>query len=154
MRSCAVHDAAVAQMDATVADGGGLLAVGDEQEGGARLVGQLAQEGENVGAVGGIEVAGGFVGENQVGPVDQRAGDGDALLFAAGELGGQGGGAMGEADAVEEAMDAGALFGRGNADELERQRDVFLGGERGQQVEKLEHRADVPTPEVGELIRA
>ena len=31
----------------------------------------------------GVEIAGGFVGEQYAGPVDQRSGDGDALLLAA-----------------------------------------------------------------------
>ena len=33
-----------------------------------------------------VEVAGRFVGENDFGIIDQRAGDGDALLLAAGKL--------------------------------------------------------------------
>src|SRR5687767_7945329 len=36
----------------------------------------------------GIEVAGGFVGEKNFGAIDEGARDGDALLFAAGKLGG------------------------------------------------------------------
>ena len=34
----------------------------------------------------GVEVAGGLVGQDDGGAVDQRAGDGDALALAAGEL--------------------------------------------------------------------
>ena len=64
----------------------------DEHEGRLRLVGELAEEAEDVFAVGGIEITGGFIGEDERGAVDEGAGDGDALLFAAGELGGQGGG--------------------------------------------------------------
>lgn len=33
-----------------------------------------------------VEVAGGFVGQEEGGFVDERAGDGDALLLAAGEV--------------------------------------------------------------------
>ena len=35
----------------------------------------------------GVEVAGGFVGEDELRPGDQRASDGDALLLPAGQLG-------------------------------------------------------------------
>jgi hypothetical protein len=35
-----------------------------------------------------IEIAGRLVGEKQARPVDQRSGDGDALLLAAGKLAG------------------------------------------------------------------
>ena len=38
-----------------------------------------------------VEIAGRLVGEHQRGPVGERAGDGDALLLAAGELGSAGG---------------------------------------------------------------
>jgi hypothetical protein len=69
--------------------------VGDEHEGGVRFVGQLAQQAKDVFAAGGIEIAGRFVGEDERGPMDERAGDGDALLLAAGELAGQCGGARG-----------------------------------------------------------
>jgi hypothetical protein len=131
------RDAAVAEVHALVADRGGLLAVGDEHEGGVRFVGQLAEQAEDVLATGGIEVAGRFIGENERGPVDEGAGDSDALLFAAGELAGQGGGAEAEADAFEQGGDAGFAFGGRDADELERQLDIFGGGERWQQVKEL-----------------
>ena len=50
----------------------------------------------------GVEVAGGLVGEEERRPVDQRAGDGDALLLAAGELGRAVVEAVAEADAGQE----------------------------------------------------
>jgi hypothetical protein len=37
----------------------------------------------------GVEIAGGFVGVDDAGVVDERAGDGHALLLAAGKFGGQ-----------------------------------------------------------------
>ena len=45
-----------------------------------------AEQGEHLGADAGVEVAGRLVGEDQVGPGDQRPGDGHPLLLAAGEL--------------------------------------------------------------------
>ena len=126
--------------------------MGDEYEGGPRLVGELAEEAEDVFAVGGIEIAGGLIGQNERGAVDEGAGDGDALLFAAGKLRGQGGGARGEADAREGDRDAGGALGSGDAGELERELDVFGGGEGGEQMEKLEHGADALAAEAGEPI--
>ncbi len=47
---------------------------------------ELAEELEDHLAGVRVEVAGRFVGEDDLGIVDQRAGDGDALLLAAGKL--------------------------------------------------------------------
>ena len=49
-----------------------------------------------------VEVAGGLVGEEHGGPGDERAGDGHALLLAAGELGGLVRQAVAEPDGVDE----------------------------------------------------
>ena len=64
--------------------------------------------------------------------MNERAGDGDALLFAAGKLTGEGSGAKGEADAVERRGDPGGAFRGGDVDQLQRQLNVFGGGERGE----------------------
>jgi hypothetical protein len=133
-----------------MADGGGFGAVGDQHEGGAGFVGEFPEQGEDVGAVDGIEVAGGFIGEEQVGAMDQGAGDGDALHFAAGELGGQGVGPMFHADPAEEIADAGGALGFRLAEELEGELDVLGGGERGEEVEELEDGADPATSELGQ----
>ena len=42
-----------------------------------------------------VEISGGFVGKQDRGDVGEGAGDGDALLFAAGEFAGEVGGAGG-----------------------------------------------------------
>ena len=135
-----------------MADGGRFFAVRDEHEGGVRFVGQLAQQAKNVFAAGGIEIAGRFVGENERGPMDEGAGDRDALLLAAGELARQGGGAGSEADAFEQGGDTGFAFGGRDADELERQLDVFGGSESRQQVEELEDGSDLFAAKAGEGI--
>ena len=133
-----------------MADGGGVLAVGDEHERGAGLVAELAEESKDVGPVGGIEVARRFVGQNEAGAVNERTGNGDALLFAAGKLTGEGSGTGREADAVERRGHARGALGGGDVDELERELNVFGGGERGEQVEELENRADLRAAEPGE----
>jgi hypothetical protein len=66
------------------------------------------EEFEGAGGVVGVEVAGGFVGEHEGGAVDEGAGDGGALHFAAAHLVGEGVGARGEADKVEHFSGAGA----------------------------------------------
>ena len=47
---------------------------------------ELVEEGHDLIAGVGVEVAGGLVGEDDGGLVDEGAGDGDALALAAGEL--------------------------------------------------------------------
>ena len=75
--------------------------MGDNDEGfrGVRNYGE--QEFHNELSVVGVEVSGGFVGEDDVGVVCEGAGDGDALLFASGEFGRQVVEAVGEADFFE-----------------------------------------------------
>ena len=57
-----------------------------DQDDGLVVRGQLFEDGDDVGAGLLIEIAGRLVGEDQRRVVDQRAGDGDALALAAGEL--------------------------------------------------------------------
>ena len=147
-----IDDAAVEEGDDAMADVGGLMAVGDEHDGGAGLIGEFAEQSEDVGAVFGVEVAGGFVGEDDAGSVDEGACDGDALLFAAGELGRFRGGAMLDADALEKLLDAWVTFGCWNADQLEGEFDIFEDGEGWEEVEELEDGADLGSAEEGETL--
>ena len=62
-----------------------VLLVRDDDHRDAAAV-QLLQQRHDLEARRGVERAGRLVGENQLGVVDQRARDGDALLLAAGEL--------------------------------------------------------------------
>ena len=55
------------------------------EDGGASLVDVMEHLEDFLGGDG-VEIAGGFVGENEVGVVEQGAGDADTLLLAAGEL--------------------------------------------------------------------
>ena len=86
--------------------------VRDEQDGQAELPVEVAQQLED--RAGGLRVegAGGLVGEQHLGVAGQGAGDADALLLAAGELGRVVLGLVGEADEVEQFERlAGALCG-------------------------------------------
>ena len=68
-----------------------IVFVGNEDDGITLLV-EALEEAHDFIAGGGIEVAGGFVGEEDGGVVDEGASDGDALALAAGELRERGGG--------------------------------------------------------------
>ena len=86
-----VDDRAVGEEDDPVGVGGGVRVVGDHDDGLAELAHRVAQEAEHLGAGARVEVAGGLVGEDHLGPGDQRPGARDPLLLAAGELGRAGG---------------------------------------------------------------
>ena len=83
------------------------------------------------------------VAEQDLGVGGEGAGDGDALLLAAGELGGKGFGPVAEADHVEQLL--GALVGLflGHARELQGEADVGEGVALHEQVEALEYHADL-----------
>ena len=66
--------------------GGDLGVVGDEDDRPARGV-ELVEERHDLGAGVAVEVAGRLVGEDERRLGDERPGDGDALLLAAGQLG-------------------------------------------------------------------
>ena len=64
---------------------------------GAKAVGAFAQQIQDLVAAGGVEIAGGLVGDEDFGRMHQGAGDGDALHLAAGELMREGAGLFGQA---------------------------------------------------------
>ena len=62
------------------------LVVGDHEHGGAVLLVDALQQDEDVFGGLGVERAGGFVAQQELGVFDERAGDGHALLLTAGKL--------------------------------------------------------------------
>src|SRR3954451_10815227 len=114
--------------------------VGDHDERAARLVDRLAQQGQHGAARARVERARGLVGEHDARLPDERAGDRDALLRAARELRRPVAAAVVETDAAQDVADDSA--GQARAGEPRRQRDVLLGREGAQQVERLEDEAD------------
>jgi hypothetical protein len=88
-----------------------------------------------------IEVARGFVSEEQFRSGDEGAGDGDALLFAAGQLDWVVVGPVAEADLFEQAKPFG--FVDLATSKFEREEDVFDRREGWQELEVLEDEADV-----------
>ena len=73
-------------MNLALAFVGEVLVVGDDDEGDAFFAVELEEEVHDVFAGDGVEVAGGFVGEDDFGVVDDGTGDADALFLAAGEV--------------------------------------------------------------------
>jgi hypothetical protein len=140
---------AVDDVEDAVAGAGEIGVVGDDDEGFAAFVGEIEEEGHDFGAVFGVEVAGGFVGEEDIGIVDEGAGDGGALLFAAGEFVGEVLEAVAEADFFEGLGGVGVLIGAVGADHGG-EADVFEGGEFGEEEVILEDVAHVFIAEAGE----
>lgn len=102
---------------------------------------------------GGVERAGGFVGEDKLGLVDEGAGDGGAKFFAAGELPGEVVKSLAEADVFEEVAGTGFGFGGGLGPITgeARDEDVFEDGELGEEVLLLENEAERVVAEFGGL---
>ena len=117
--------------------------MGDHDDGDALVV-QFLEHAHDFDAGLAVEVAGRLVGEQQRRLVHQRAGDGDALLLAAGKLVGMMVGALAEADQFERVHGAFVLLVRLDAVAVVKHRhfDIFQRRGARQQVETLENKAD------------
>jgi len=127
--------------------------VSDHDDGHAELRLQFAEKREDSFAGGGVEIAGGLVGEKNFRAIDEGAGDGDALLFAAGKFGGAVAEAMGEANALEGFADACGTFGAIDFGEAKRKLDIFFESHARQKVEGLEDHADGVRAVAGKIER-
>ena len=132
--------------EAAIATFGHAGVVGDDDEGFAGFIDDAEEHVHDGGTCGGVEIAGGFVGVEDAGIVDEGAGDGDALLFAAGEFGGEVVEAFGEANAVEELASAG--FGIAFADPGGEE-DIFQSGEFGEEEVVLEDKTHAAVAQGG-----
>jgi len=128
--------------------------VRDEHDGQFFVFVQLFEDFHDLGAGVGIEVAGRFVGEEDAWFVDERPGDGDALLLAAGHLGRDVVHAIVESDSAQGGDGGVSAPPRGHGGIDHGQLDVFQRGAAGEQVEVLEDEADVGVSQGGELISA
>src|SRR5450755_4659492 len=93
----------------------------------------------------GVEVSGGLVGEEDQRPVDERSRDRHPLLLTAGELTGEVVRLLREPDEVEDLGNLRAHDVARPSDHLEGERDVLVHGLVREQLEVLEHAADVAT---------
>src|SRR5262249_28507859 len=90
-----------------------------------------------------VEVSRRLVGEKDQGTVDERASDRDALLLAARQLGWEVCGLLRQPDEIEDLRDLRSHDVLRPADDLERERDVLVDRLVREQLEVLEHAADV-----------
>jgi acyl-CoA thioesterase I len=132
-------DLARGDVHAPVAALGELGIVGDEDEGRAALAVHLEEQVDDLLAGLRIEVARGLVGEEEPRFGHEGACEGDALLLAPGELARIVSEPLGEPHAIEHAPRA--RFGIGPAVQFEGQHHVLQGGQRGQELERLENEA-------------
>jgi len=116
--------------------------VGDHDDGHAGVFLNFFKEREDGFARRAVEISGGLIGEEDFWAVDEGAGDGGALLLAAGKLAGPMGDALSEADAIESFADAGSAVAALDFGETERELDILLESHAREEIEGLEDHAD------------
>ena len=141
----------VAHVDDAVGDGGGLGIVGDHEHGLPEFAVGEAEHVEDRVGVFGVEIAGRLVGENDGGLCNQRAGDRNALLFAAGKLGRAMVEAAGDVEQLGKAGKELRVHGLGALGDLVGDFNVGASGERGKEVELLEDESDAGAAHFGPL---
>lgn len=124
--------------------------MGDEDEGGLLFEVQAEDEVDHGLCGGAIEVAGRFVAEEDLGAIDEGAGEGHALLFAAGKLDRIMVAPLPQPDPLQER--AGFTFAAAIAAQLERHEHVLERGERGDELEILENETDVLIAHAGTAV--
>jgi hypothetical protein len=112
--------------------------VGDDQDGGAEPLVEVADEGEDFGAGVSVEVASGFIGEQDGGREGEGAGDGHALALASREFVGEVIEAVAELHELEQFAGAAVDLGAAESLQVQGEGDVLETGERGQEVEEQE----------------
>src|SRR6266542_2225937 len=144
-----LDDQAVVEEEDAVGDRRGTWVVSDHHGGLAVRVDRVAHELEDLPAGLGVEVAGGLIGEDDRRLAHESTSDRNALLLTARELGRSVFATVLEADLRHQLVDprfVGLLAGN-----RERQEDVLLRREHGQEVEELEHEADVAAAELRQV---
>src|SRR5688572_24455295 len=105
-----------------------------EEERGAVFAAGLADQIDSFVCVRGVEVAGGFVGEDEARPIGQRPGDGYPLLLAGGKLTRSVVQAVGQADPAQKRFRMAAVW---PGAKCHAQQDIVKASEAGQQIESL-----------------
>ena len=99
-----------------------------------------------------IEVAGWFIGQDDRGLIDQRAGDGHTLLLTAGELIGMAGFAARQPDAGERLRRAFVALGGSETGVEHRQFNVLHRRSAREQIETLKNETDFAVADVGAIV--
>ena len=136
-----IKDLATRERDLSCASGGDAQVMGDDNQGRAKLVVEFEQQVDDRFGGSGVEIAGRFVGEQNIGQGAKRAGQGDPLLLAAGELTREMLHPIDEANSFEH--HARRIRRVWQIFQFERKHDIFKRSETGDEVECLEHEADV-----------
>jgi hypothetical protein len=131
------YDATIFQVNDAIHAFESFPGVGDHHDQAIFLMGKAAELVENKLSGFSIEVAGGFVGENKLGIVDEGPGEGGALLFASGKLIGPVMEAGSESHGGEELFGTGAGGLGGLSGESRRKHHIFKGCESGKKVKEL-----------------
>ena len=126
----------------------GARVVGDHDHRLVVVVDRAAEEAEHLGARGGVEVAGGLVGEHDVRLAHQRTGAGHPLLLAAGQLARPVPQPVPQLDGVDDLVEPVGV--RAAPRDGQRERDVLLGREGRDEVEGLEDEADSVPSQLGQ----
>ena len=136
-----IDDFAVDEEDHPVCVGGGIGIVGDHHDGLTEFVDRSTHERQNLVAGDRVEVAGGFIREDDLGAGRKRSAYGHSLLLAPRQLVGAMADAIGKADGLDDLIEPG-LVGS-DTRKIHWKGDVFQRGECGYKIEGLEHEADV-----------
>ena len=117
--------------------------VGDDHHGDAQLLVDVLDQGQDGMSGVGVQRTGGLVAQQHLGVGGQGAGNGNALLLAAGQLGGVGVCLVGQAHHLQQLF--GALFGVGlfHTGQLHGKTDVLQAAALHEQVELLEDHGDL-----------
>ena len=143
-----VDDPAVGQEHDTVGVRRGHRIVGDHDDGLPVGVDRLAEQGQHLRGGARVQRAGRLVAEDHLGAYRERAGDGDALLLAAGQLRRAVPQPALEADPLHD-LGQPAAVGPG-VREPGGQQDVLAHGQRRDEVERLEDEADAGAALLGQ----
>ena len=125
--------------------------MGDNYEGDSLGFVEVEEEFHDFVAGGGVEVAGGFVGEDDFGVVDYGAGDADALFLASGEVVGAAFGFVFELDGENGLLGAFFAGAAAEAGDFEREDDVVEDGVAAVHEELLEDEAEFAVSDAVEL---
>src|ERR1043166_4908064 len=146
-----VAELALVQINRPAGAGGGVRVVRDHDDGLAMLAIERLKQIQNLVAGFAVQIARGFVAEQQSRVGDNRARDAHSLLLAPGELAGIMSCAMGQADDAQRGRHVIFPLGLSQVRQEQRQLHVALRREPRKQVVGLEDKADVPGAPGGEL---
>ena len=113
---------------------------------------QTPEQLEHFETPGGVERAGGLVGEHERRLVGEGAGDGEALTLTAGQHAGRVPRLVGEPEEVEQVARPRLGLPAGHAGDDGRQRDVLQNAHALEQVEELEDDADVTAAHTSQVV--